>query len=268
MAFPASPTNNQTHTWRGRKYTYNSTKHRWQQTGVEVPATTTTGTSAGFSGTVTAATLNVSGTITGATLSVTDATVTNPISGTVSNATNATNATYATSAGTATSATSATTATTANALNIANNYQVNSIGVGTAGSGTAGQLRATNTIVAYYSDERLKTKVADIDNALDKIDQLSGFLYVENDLAKEAGFNNNETQVALSAQAVQRVQPEAVKPAPFDIAQNTDGSEYSKSGQNYLTVQYERLIPLLVEGIKELRREINQLKKGLDDPGM
>jgi hypothetical protein len=58
------------------------------------------------------------------------------------------------------------------------------------------------------------------------------------------------------AQDVQQVQPEAVKPAPFDIAE--DGT--SSSGENYLTVQYEKLIPLLIEAIKELRAEVNQLK--------
>jgi hypothetical protein len=130
------------------------------------------------------------------------------------------------------------------------------LGVGTTASTTTGQLLCTNQIVAYYSDERLKTKINTIENALDKIDQLTGFLYVENDLAKSLGFNNPETQVALSAQAVQRVQPEATSLAPFDRAD--DGT--SKSGENYLTVDYEKLIPLLVEGIKELRREINQLK--------
>lgn len=131
-----------------------------------------------------------------------------------------------------------------------------SLGIGTAASGTAGELRATNQIVAFYSDERLKTKISTIENALDKIDQLSGFLYLENDLAKSLGFNNTDVQVALSAQAVKQVQPEAVKPAPFDIAE--DGS--SKSGENYLTVQYERLVPLIVEAIKELRVELNTLK--------
>ena len=139
-------------------------------------------------------------------------------------------------------------------------YVRGGLGVGTAPSGTAGEGRFTNAITAYYSDERLKQKISTIENALDKIDQLTGFLYVENDLARSLGFNNPNVQTALSAQAVKRVQPEVVKPAPFDIAQREDGSEYSKSGENYLTVDYEKLIPLLVEGIKELRREINQLK--------
>lgn len=139
-------------------------------------------------------------------------------------------------------------------------YVRGGLGVGTAASSTAGEGRFTNAITAYYSDERLKTKINTIENALDKIDQLTGFLYVENDLARSFGFNNPNTQVALSAQAVKLVQPEAVKPAPFDIAQRDDGTEYSKSGEDYLTVDYEKLIPLLVEGIKELRREINQLK--------
>lgn len=122
-----------------------------------------------------------------------------------------------------------------------------------------GAITATTTVTAYYSDERLKTRIGKIENALDKVDQLSGFLYVENDLAREFGFNNSEVQVALSAQDVKRIQPEAVKPAPFDT--NRDGT--SKSGENYLTVQYERLVPLLVEAIKELRQEVNSIKQQL-----
>lgn len=122
-----------------------------------------------------------------------------------------------------------------------------------------GAITATTTVTAYYSDERLKTRISKIENALDKVDQLSGFLYVENDLARELGFNNTTQQVALSAQAVQRVQPEAVALAPFD--RNPDGT--SKSGENYLTVQYERLVPLLVEAIKELRQEVNSIKQQL-----
>ena len=130
---------------------------------------------------------------------------------------------------------------------------------GTSDIDVVGQTRSTGSVIAYYSDERLKTRIGKIENALDKVDQLSGFLYVENELAKELGFNNNEVQVALSAQDVKKVQPEAVKPAPFD--RNVDGT--SKSGEDYLTVQYERLVPLLVEAIKELRQEVNSIKQQL-----
>jgi len=136
------------------------------------------------------------------------------------------------------------------------NLTISSLGVGTTSSGTAGQIRATNSITAFYSDKRLKDEVYKIENALDKIEQLTGIVYTQNKLAEKYGYNNYEEQVGLYAQDVQKVQPQAVKPAPFDIAE--DGS--SKSGENYLTVQYERLIPLIVESIKELRKEIKELR--------
>lgn len=133
----------------------------------------------------------------------------------------------------------------------------NSLAVGaTTPSGTAGQIRATNSITAFYSDKRLKKEICRIENALDKIDKLTGVIYTQNELAEKYGYYDYEAQVGLYTQDVELVQPEAVKPAPFDIA--PDGS--SKSGENYKTLMYERLVPLLVEGIKELRREIKELK--------
>jgi hypothetical protein len=134
--------------------------------------------------------------------------------------------------------------------------QSTSIGVGTTPSGTSGQLIATNSITAFYSDSRLKTEIGRIENALDKIDQLTGILYTQNKLAESFGYNDYAVQVGLRAQDVKIVQPEVVKIAPFDM--RPDGT--SKSGEDYLTVQYEKLIPLLIEGIKELRVEINNLK--------
>jgi hypothetical protein len=50
-----------------------------------------------------------------------------------------------------------------------------------------------------------------------------------------------------------------VKPAPFDIML-FENTEISKSGQNYKTVQYEKIVPLLIEAIKELNKEVQQLK--------
>ena len=119
-----------------------------------------------------------------------------------------------------------------------------------------GTILATSTITAMYSDRRLKTNIRKITGALDKVDKLSGVLFTQNELAETFGYDDYSQQVGVIAQEVQEVQPEAVKPAPFDMA--PDGS--SKSGDNYLTVQYEKLVPLLIEAIKELREEVNRLK--------
>jgi hypothetical protein len=127
-----------------------------------------------------------------------------------------------------------------------NNTQLASLGVGTAASGTAGEIRATNNITAYYSDDRLKTKLGNIENALTKVMSLNGFHYEANETAQALGYAV-KPEVGLSAQETQKVLPEVVVPAPID--------------EKYLTIQYERVIPLLVEAIKELKQEIDSLKK-------
>ena len=122
------------------------------------------------------------------------------------------------------------------------NAQVNSLGAGTAGSGTAGEIRATNNITAYYSDERLKDFEGPIPNALEKVLELSGYYFKENKLAKELGYDNDKRQVGVNAQEVLDVLPEVVTEAPID--------------NKYLTVWYEKLIPLLIEAIKELNQKL------------
>lgn len=138
--------------------------------------------------------------------------------------------------------------------------QLKSLGVGTAGSSTTGEIRATNQITAYYSDERLKKNINPIENAVDKVMSLRGVTYQPNEIAESFGFNTNNNEVGVIAQDVQKVLPEAVKPAPFDIMLY-EGTEISKSGQDYQTVQYEKLVPLLIEAIKELQAEIAELKE-------
>jgi hypothetical protein len=149
--------------------------------------------------------------------------------------------------GSAASATSATTASTANALNTANNYQVNSLGVGTAASGTAGEIRATNNVTAYYSDERLKTRLGEFEDPLGMVEKLSGFYYEANETAQALGYTPVR-EVGVSAQEVEAVLPEAVAPAPID--------------EQYLTVRYERIVPLLIEAVKELSKRVQQLEGG------
>jgi hypothetical protein len=111
----------------------------------------------------------------------------------------------------------------------------------------SGTIGASGDITALYSDERLKTKTGALSNALAKVCSLDTFTYVNNELAKSLGFKDEIQRVGVSAQQVQKVLPEAVRPAPFDAD--------NKSGQNYLTVQYEKLVPLLVEALKEERQK-------------
>ena len=125
------------------------------------------------------------------------------------------------------------------------NSQFNSVGVGTAGSGTAGEIRATNNITAYYSDDRLKKRLGGIENALDKVRTLDSFYYEANETAQELGYEPIR-EVGISAQQVQAVLPEVVVPAPID--------------DKYLTVRYERLVPLLIAAIKELEEKVKVLE--------
>lgn len=125
------------------------------------------------------------------------------------------------------------------------NVQFRSLGVGTGPSGTVGEIRATNNIIAYFSDDRLKTRLGRIENALDKLCSLEGFYYEANETAQALGYKPRR-EVGISAQKTQEVLPEITAPAPVDA--------------QYLTIMYERFAPLLVEAIKELRAEVNALK--------
>ena len=143
--------------------------------------------------------------------------------------------------------------------------QTTALGVGTAASATTGEIRATNNITAYYSDKRLKTDIKIIDNALAKVNSISGVMFKSNEEAAKYGYTDTKTQVGVIAQEIEAVLPEVVVPAPFDIDKNEDGVEYSKSGQNYKTVQYEKLVPLLIESIKELSSKVTDLEKQIKD---
>jgi hypothetical protein len=109
-------------------------------------------------------------------------------------------------------------------------------------------LRVGGDITAFASDERLKTNIEPIENAVDKVLQLRGFTYNFNDIGEGLGFDTSIRHAGVSAQEVQAVLPEAVCPAP--------------ASDEYLTVKYDKLVPLLIEAIKELKEEIKELKGG------
>jgi hypothetical protein len=150
------------------------------------------------------------------------------------------------------------------ALEVTENAQFTTIGVGTTpDTANTGSIRATGDITAFFSDERLKDVIGPIPNALDKVMQLTGVLFTNNDTAAEHGYTDKSEQVGLLAGQVKLILPQIVTRAPFDITQDENGNDISKTGNDYLTVRYEKLIPLLVEAIKEQQIIIDDLRKRL-----
>ena len=122
--------------------------------------------------------------------------------------------------------------------------QAHCLGIGTSPSTVSGEIRATGDIVANYSsDKRLKTNIKPISSALDKLLQISGvtFDWIE----KEEIHSHKGHDVGVIAQEVEAVLPEVVV----------------TRDNGYKAVNYEKIVPLLIESIKELKAEIDELKK-------
>lgn len=120
-----------------------------------------------------------------------------------------------------------------------------------------GAVSAVGDVTAYASDRRLKENIKNIPDALNKVLQLNGVTFSWMDKTKDIGFCvPTKDDIGVIAQEVQAVLPEAVKFAPFD----RDEKGNSKSGENYLTVQYEKLTALLIEAVKDQQKMIDELK--------
>ena len=97
----------------------------------------------------------------------------------------------------------------------------------------------------YSSDRNLKDNITPITGALDKINQIGGYTFKWKPEAEK----KEAVDVGVIAQEIQAVQPEVV-------VQRDNG---------YLAVNYEKLVPLLIQGIKELTAEVNALKAKLGE---
>lgn len=119
-----------------------------------------------------------------------------------------------------------------------------SLGVGMAASSTIGRIDAKNDVVAFStSDERLKDNITPIENALNKVSQVQG---IEFDWIEKEGVHGNKGHdIGVIAQEIEKVLPEVV----------------TTRDNGYKAVKYEKIIPLLVEAIKELQAEVQELKK-------
>ena len=123
------------------------------------------------------------------------------------------------------------------------NVQFNSLGIGMAASATAGRIDATNDIVAYSSsDIRFKENIIAIETPLDKISKIGGYTYnwkQENHI--EHGYEGND--VGVIAQEIEAVLPQLVQTRE----------------NGYKAVKYDKLVALLIEGIKEQQKQIDDL---------
>jgi hypothetical protein len=125
----------------------------------------------------------------------------------------------------------------------------------------SGAITATDDITAFSSDARLKGDIQTITNALAKVKSITGITYIHNDLAKSFGYTDENRFAGVLAQEIEAVLPEVVVPAPFDVAD--DGT--SKSGENYKTVKYDKIVSLLIEAIKELSSQVESMKLEIEE---
>jgi hypothetical protein len=111
-----------------------------------------------------------------------------------------------------------------------------------------GDLHVDGDVIAYsttVSDVRLKEDVKTIENSLEKVTQLRGVSYTWN-----AGSREGQQDLGLIAQEVEEVFPEIVREKELALV----------DGESYKTVDYEKLVGVLIEAVKELKAEIEELK--------
>jgi hypothetical protein len=125
----------------------------------------------------------------------------------------------------------------------------------TYSGGSTGEIRAAGEITAYYtSDERLKENVHIISNPIERLEQIRGveFDWTDTYLKERGGedeFYVRKHDVGVIAQEIEKVLPEVV-------ATRENG---------YKAVKYEKIVPLLIECIKEQQKQINQILQELQD---
>lgn len=153
-------------------------------------------------------------------------------------------------AASANTATTATVAGTANALNTSGNYQLGSLGVGTAASGVAGEIRSTGDVTAFFaSDARLKENIRPIEGALGIVLAIGGKAFDWNETHLQArggedGLFVRKADFGVIAQDVEQAFPLAVRTRP-------DG---------FLAVDYAKLAALAFQAIAELKQEVDGLR--------
>jgi hypothetical protein len=127
---------------------------------------------------------------------------------------------------------------------------------------TDGEAHFDGDVVAFsstVSDKRLKENVIEIDGALDTIQNLRGVTFNWKDELKVSEKRRGKLDYGFIAQEVEAILPELVKESKSLIRESKDGPKEEET--IYKTVSYPKVIPILVEAVKELTTEIEDLKK-------
>jgi len=129
-------------------------------------------------------------------------------------------------------------------------YMSDAGGTMTGSLAVSGSISATGNVTAYgsTSDRRVKKDVEVIENALSKVNALTGYTFLYN--------NSTERLTGVMAQEVQAVLPEAVYESEA-VLEGTD--------EHILAVRHGNMVGLLIEAIKELSAEVDLLKSKLED---
>ena len=127
--------------------------------------------------------------------------------------------------------------------------QAHCLGIGGTPSTTSGEIWAYGDVVANKSsDIRLKKYIKNIKNPLDKLSKINGVTFEwkkTDDKMKREVHSHEGHDIGVIAQEVEEVLPEIV----------------ATRDNGYKAVYYEKLVPLLIEAVKELKAEVDELKK-------
>ena len=114
------------------------------------------------------------------------------------------------------------------------------------GNVTASSLETSGDVIAFGSSDReLKDNIQPIENPLEKMEKIGGYTFVWND--KQSTYKGED--IGVVAQEIQSVLPEIV----------------ATRANGYLGVKYEKIVPLLIESIKENTKQIKELKQEINE---
>jgi len=182
--------------------------------------------------------VNITGSINVDTITAT--TINASISGSIDNAVTAS---FSTTSISASNASTASSVDFNGGLRANSDVRFDSLGVGTAASGTTGEIIATGDITAYFSsDERLKDNITPISDAINKLNQIGGYEFDWNSDSSHSGHD-----VGVIAQEIEKVLPEVV----------------TTRDNGYMAVRYEKIVALLIQAVKEQQLQIEELKSKL-----